>query len=233
MPRSTPPTRARSGAARARASPGPGRRGPTSCRSSARPASRPSTRSWTSSTGRLAGAGLRAASRRPAGGPPRDAGGRCRRPRRAARPAPARSARSIDHLEAEVAWAAREELALGVADVLVRRTRLAQELPDRGAAIAPRVAEILAGELGWTKRRRQDEVGVVPRPGPPRLRRAGRRRRQLYESRIAQCPLGRQSLGARMGLAFGTRAGATSSHFRGDCGNRESIHFDRHARRFV
>jgi glycerol-3-phosphate dehydrogenase len=63
-----------------------------------------------------------------------------------------------DHLAVEVAWAAREELALGVADVMVRRTRLAQELPDRGASIAPRVAEILGAELGWTKRRRQDEV---------------------------------------------------------------------------
>jgi glycerol-3-phosphate dehydrogenase len=81
----------------------------------------------------------------------------------------------IDHLEAEVVWAAREELALGLADVLVRRTRLAQELPDRGAAIAPRVAEILGAELGWTKRRRNDEVGTyltrahrdfdVPPPG--------------------------------------------------------------------
>jgi glycerol-3-phosphate dehydrogenase len=66
----------------------------------------------------------------------------------------------LDHIEAEVVWAAREELALGVADVLVRRTRLAQELPDRGAAIAPRVAEILGTELGWTKRRRQDEVSA-------------------------------------------------------------------------
>ncbi len=64
----------------------------------------------------------------------------------------------IDHLEAEVAWAAREELALGLADVLVRRTRLAQELPDRGAAIAPRVAQILGSELGWSGRRRQAEV---------------------------------------------------------------------------
>jgi glycerol-3-phosphate dehydrogenase len=64
----------------------------------------------------------------------------------------------IDHLEAEVAWAVREELALGVGDVLVRRTRLAQELPDRGAAIAPRVAEIVGAELGWSKRGRQAEV---------------------------------------------------------------------------
>ena len=81
----------------------------------------------------------------------------------------------IDHLEAEVAWAAREELALGVSDVLIRRTRLAQELPDRGATIAPRVAEILGTQLRWTKRRRHDDVTVflarahrdfdVPPPG--------------------------------------------------------------------
>ena len=37
-------------------------------------------------------------------------------------------------LEAEVAWAARHELALSLDDVLARRTRVAQELPDRGAA---------------------------------------------------------------------------------------------------
>lgn len=52
-------------------------------------------------------------------------------------------------LEAEVAWAARHELAGSLDDVLARRTRLAQELPDRGAAIAPRVARILAAELDW------------------------------------------------------------------------------------
>ena len=46
----------------------------------------------------------------------------------------------IDHLQAEVAWAARRELALTIDDVLARRMRLAQELPDRGASIAPRVA---------------------------------------------------------------------------------------------
>ena len=61
-------------------------------------------------------------------------------------------------LEAEVAWAARSEMALSVDDVLARRTRLAQELPDRGAAIAPRVAEILAGDLGWGEARQRLEV---------------------------------------------------------------------------
>lgn len=53
------------------------------------------------------------------------------------------------YLEAEVAWAAREELATSVDDVLARRTRLAIESRDHGAAAAPRVAAILAAELRW------------------------------------------------------------------------------------
>jgi len=63
-----------------------------------------------------------------------------------------------EHLEAEVAWAARRELALSVDDILSRRMRLAQELPDRGAAIAPRAAAILGAELGWDESRRAREV---------------------------------------------------------------------------
>jgi len=55
----------------------------------------------------------------------------------------------IDHLEAEVAWAARDELAGSLDDVLARRTRLAQERSDHGGAVAPRVAAILGAELGW------------------------------------------------------------------------------------
>jgi glycerol-3-phosphate dehydrogenase len=64
----------------------------------------------------------------------------------------------IDHLQAEVAWAARHELALSIDDVLARRMRLAQELPDRGAAIAPRVAAVLGAELGWDEARQSAEV---------------------------------------------------------------------------
>jgi len=64
----------------------------------------------------------------------------------------------IDHLQAEVAWAARHELALSLDDVLARRMRLAQELPDRGASIAASVAAVLGAELGWDKRRRDTEV---------------------------------------------------------------------------
>ena len=64
----------------------------------------------------------------------------------------------VDHLQAEVAWAARHELALSIDDVLARRMRLAQELPDRGASIAPGVAAILGDELGWDAARQAAEV---------------------------------------------------------------------------
>jgi glycerol-3-phosphate dehydrogenase len=80
-------------------------------------------------------------------------------------------------LEAEVAWAARHELALSLDDVLARRMRLAPELPDRGAAVAARVAAILGAELGWGEARQALEVQIylasarrefdVPPPGGP------------------------------------------------------------------
>jgi glycerol-3-phosphate dehydrogenase len=78
-------------------------------------------------------------------------------------------------LEAEVAWAVRRELALSVDDVLSRRLRLSPELADRGAGVAPRVAEIMGGELGWDEARRDleadaylatatREYGIAPSP---------------------------------------------------------------------
>jgi glycerol-3-phosphate dehydrogenase len=65
---------------------------------------------------------------------------------------------TIAQLEAEVAWSVREESALSVDDFLSRRTRLAQELPDRGAMIAPRVAELMGAELGWSAAERDQAV---------------------------------------------------------------------------
>ena len=55
------------------------------------------------------------------------------------------------HLEVEAVWAVGTEVALSLDDVLSRRTRLSQELVDRGASIAPRVAELIGPELGWTE----------------------------------------------------------------------------------
>jgi glycerol-3-phosphate dehydrogenase len=63
-----------------------------------------------------------------------------------------------EHLEAEVVWAARHELALSLDDVLARRMRLVHELRDRGASIAPRVAAIMGAELGWDTSRQEAEV---------------------------------------------------------------------------
>ncbi len=63
-------------------------------------------------------------------------------------------------LEAEVAWAARRELAMSLDDVLSRRLRVAMELPDRGASIAPRVAAILGAELGWDADRQSRECAL-------------------------------------------------------------------------
>ena len=80
-------------------------------------------------------------------------------------------------LEAEVAWAARQESALSLDDVMARRMRLAPELPDRGESVAQRVASILGVELGWGESRQALEVQnylasarreyAVPPPGDP------------------------------------------------------------------
>ena len=61
-------------------------------------------------------------------------------------------------LEAEVAWAVEQELALGLDDVLSRRMRLSMSRRDRGASIAPRVAEIVGARLGWDAERQSSEV---------------------------------------------------------------------------
>lgn len=59
-----------------------------------------------------------------------------------------------DYLLAEARYACSHEGALGLADVLERRTRIAIEYPDRGASAAVTVAEALAPVLGW----RPDDV---------------------------------------------------------------------------
>ncbi|HET9085682.1 MAG TPA: glycerol-3-phosphate dehydrogenase/oxidase [Candidatus Limnocylindrales bacterium] len=77
-------------------------------------------------------------------------------------------------LEAEVAWAVRNELALSVDDILSRRLRLSPELGEHRGEVASRVAEIMSRELGWTPmecERERDaylesagrEFGVPPR----------------------------------------------------------------------
>jgi glycerol-3-phosphate dehydrogenase len=58
----------------------------------------------------------------------------------------------------EVIWAARHELARTVEDVLARRTRALMLYASASLEIAPRVAELLAGELGFDHSWEQAQV---------------------------------------------------------------------------
>ncbi len=70
----------------------------------------------------------------------------------------ARLAPGHPYLEAEVVWAAREELAVRALDVLARRTRLAF-LDQRAAHSAlERVVALLGAELGWDAARCEAEL---------------------------------------------------------------------------
>ena len=64
----------------------------------------------------------------------------------------------LPYLRAEAVYAAREEQATTLDDVLSRRTRALLFDRDAAAAAAPAVAELLAGELGWDEARCADEV---------------------------------------------------------------------------
>jgi glycerol-3-phosphate dehydrogenase len=69
----------------------------------------------------------------------------------------------LPYLAAEVLWQARQEMARTVEDVLARRTR-ALLLDARAATqAAPKVAELLAAELGWDETRRVEEVDKFTR----------------------------------------------------------------------
>ncbi|MGC5616446.1 glycerol-3-phosphate dehydrogenase/oxidase [Georgenia sp. Z1491] len=63
-----------------------------------------------------------------------------------------------DYLRAEVAYGVTHEGALHLEDMLLHRVRLDFELPDRGKAAAPEVAEVMGALLGWDDARREREV---------------------------------------------------------------------------
>jgi len=70
---------------------------------------------------------------------------------------------------AEVRHAVRNEMARTLADVLERRSRLALFATARARAIAPRVAALVAAELGWTTERRAQELAAFLRQCDLRL----------------------------------------------------------------
>ena len=66
----------------------------------------------------------------------------------------------LPYIGAEVVWAVRSEMARTVEDVLARRTR-ALFLNARAAeAMAPEVARLMAGELGWDASRQATEAAA-------------------------------------------------------------------------
>lgn len=64
----------------------------------------------------------------------------------------------LPYTGAEVVWAVRHEMARTVEDVLARRTRALFLNAKAALAMAPRVAELLAQELGWDDSRQQIEL---------------------------------------------------------------------------
>ena len=62
------------------------------------------------------------------------------------------------YLEAEVVHAARHEAACTVDDIVSRRTRLAFLDSDAALSSVPRVAALLAGELGWSETEEREQV---------------------------------------------------------------------------
>ncbi|WP_246843039.1 glycerol-3-phosphate dehydrogenase [Allokutzneria sp. NRRL B-24872] len=65
-----------------------------------------------------------------------------------------------DYLQIEVVYAASHEGALHLEDVLTRRTRISIEYPHRGVECAEKVAELMAGVLGWNDKTIKREVEV-------------------------------------------------------------------------
>jgi len=63
-----------------------------------------------------------------------------------------------EYLKAEAYYAASDEGALHLDDVLTRRTRISIEVPDRGDAAAAEVADLIAPTLGWTQEAIDREV---------------------------------------------------------------------------
>jgi glycerol-3-phosphate dehydrogenase len=71
-----------------------------------------------------------------------------------------RIAKDSPVIGAQLVHAARKEMALTLADVVLRRTPLGA-LGNPGSEALDTAAAIVGGELGWSDRRRQDEIAAV------------------------------------------------------------------------
>src|SRR5262249_7306502 len=69
-----------------------------------------------------------------------------------------RIVRELPYLLAEVVYAVEREMAVTLADVLVRRLRIAYETADHGRAASRVATAVLAGRLGWNNGRARREI---------------------------------------------------------------------------
>ena len=64
----------------------------------------------------------------------------------------------LPHVWEEITWAADEEMAMTLEDVLVRRTGVFHRALDQGLGIAEKVAHRLGAALGWSDAHRDEEL---------------------------------------------------------------------------
>lgn len=62
------------------------------------------------------------------------------------------------YLEEEVMYAAQNEMATSLTDILTLRMRLAYLDSEAASSIAPKVADLMGSALGWNKRHKQEEL---------------------------------------------------------------------------
>jgi len=65
------------------------------------------------------------------------------------------------HIEAEVRYAVRYEYAVRATDVIARRLRVAFLNASAAHRMLPRVIEIMGQELGWSTKRKQEEMEIA------------------------------------------------------------------------
>lgn len=69
----------------------------------------------------------------------------------------------LPYIAAEIHWAIEQEMALTLADILLRRLHVAFETHDHGMSAAPAVARVAAPLLGWTGGRIESELAKYGR----------------------------------------------------------------------
>jgi len=65
---------------------------------------------------------------------------------------------ALPYVKAEIVWAVRHEMARTIEDTLARRTRAIFLNARAASEMAPAVADLMAAELGWSERAKDDQI---------------------------------------------------------------------------